>query len=49
MELNLANIKNIKDICRVPQAVQISQQDEENYEKLCHQNIPIGTNQTCGN
>ncbi len=49
MELNIANIKNISNVCRDSKAIQISQQDEENYRKLCEQNIPNGTNQTCVN
>ncbi len=49
MELNLANIKDIKNVCQISQAVQITKQDEEDYTKLCHKNIPNGINQTCGN
>jgi hypothetical protein len=49
MELNMANIIDMKNVCRVSEAVKISQQDEDNYVKLCDQNRPNGTNRTCGN
>jgi hypothetical protein len=49
MELDMKNIQDIKNICRDSQAAKISQIDEDKYAKLCHQNLPIGINQTCEN
>jgi hypothetical protein len=47
MELNMANIQNITGVCHDSQAVQISENDAENYAKLCNRNIPNGINRTC--
>ncbi len=49
MELNLANIQNLTDVCHTSEAVTISQVDEDNYAKLCEQNLPQGMNRTCEN
>ncbi len=49
MELNLANIQDINNVCHTLQAVKISQEDEDNYAKLCDQNLPKGLNRTCEN
>ena len=47
MELSMTNIQDMKNVCSSSQAVKISQPDEDNYTKLCNQNIPSGTNRTC--
>lgn len=49
MELNLANIKDIQNVCHNETAIEISVQDEQAYETLCNQNLPNGANQTCAN
>ncbi|CAF3537125.1 unnamed protein product [Adineta steineri] len=47
MELDMHNIRNRSEVCLSSDAVQISPQDMTNYETLCQQNIPNGTNRTC--